>query len=394
VSLRDGTDRSIWRGRAADAFREDLGPMIRNLARLHESYSRASEALSVYGAKLTELQGEANTVLEEAASADADQRAALEKQGAAASADPGAAAAWDDDIRTHGDRLRLARERIERIRDDRRGAETRAVDGLQAAGVLGIRNRRRPAWRRALGAVTSVADDAWDATGGRVTSATAGALDTGWDMTGGQLVSDLADFGGDVIRGAGMVADYIGDNWQGITMSAVVVGGGVLLITTGFGSSAGIGMLAGVGSSVLAQGLTNGTVDWKEAAVSGVFGGIAGGLGGKVSSVLRTRIVSEGVGQLVPFMAGGATSGFSGSFLSEARGLSQGKDFDLEVVVGKTIVGAAFGAVGGAAPSESLRRATSIAGSTWWSLVKTRRDAGLPLPRPPWAPREWSPVGP
>jgi uncharacterized protein YukE len=266
VSLRDGTDHSIWRGQAADSFREELGPLIRNLGRLHESYSRASEALSVYGSKLAELQGEANTVVEEAASADADQRAALEKQAAAGSADPGAAAAWEDAIRAHGDRLRLARERIERIRDDRRGAETRAVDGLEAAGELGIHNRRRPAWQRALGAVTSVADNAWDATGGRVTSTTAGLLDTGWDLTGGQLVSDLADFGGDVIRGAGMVADYVGDNWQGLAMSAVVVGGGVLLITTGLGSSAGIGMLAGVGSSVFAQGLTNGTVDWKEAA--------------------------------------------------------------------------------------------------------------------------------
>jgi hypothetical protein len=86
---------------------------------------------------------------------------------------------------------------------------------------------------------------------------------------------------------------------------------------------------------------------------------------------------------------------FSGSFLSEARGLFlQGKGFDLEVVAGKTIVGAAFGAAGGAAPSDALRRVTSIAGSTWWSLVKTRRDAGVLLPRPPWDPRQWSPVRP
>ena len=391
VAMRDGTDESIWRGRAADVFRAQLGPLIRHLARLQASYSRASQAMSTYGVRLAELQREADTLIEEATSADDQQRAAVEGHDSAASGDLGAAADLDDAFRLYGDRLRLARERIELIRDDRRAAETRAIDALHAAGELGIRNRRRPAWQRALGSVASVADNAWDATGGRVTSATAGLVDTGWDATGGQLVSGLADFGGDVIRGAGMVADYIGDNWKGLAVNGVLVASGVLLITTGVGSSAGIGVLASLGSSVLSQVLTNGEVDWRQSAISGGIGGAAGGFGGRVKDVLVSRVASDGIGRLAAYSAGGAASGFSGSFFSEVADRFQGKPFDPELLAGKALVGAAFGVVGGAAPSEGLRQTVSIGGSTWWGLVKTRFDADIPLPRPPWALPRWSP---
>src|SRR5262245_56047888 len=54
-SMALNCDDSVWRGDAADAFREDLGQLPQKLDKLHNSYHEASEALRIYGVSLRQF---------------------------------------------------------------------------------------------------------------------------------------------------------------------------------------------------------------------------------------------------------------------------------------------------------------------------------------------------
>jgi uncharacterized protein YukE len=77
--LARGVDDTIWRGDAANAFREDIDELPKKLDKLYLSYHEASEALRCYGVRLRELQGEADTELGRAVCADEEHAAARAK---------------------------------------------------------------------------------------------------------------------------------------------------------------------------------------------------------------------------------------------------------------------------------------------------------------------------
>ncbi len=143
-------DASIWRGDAADAFRDKLGEFPPQLAKLQRSYASASEAMAGYGRTLDDLQDRARRVLERAHAAaedEASQQRNAEAEAEARAADPlvpslgtPATAPFDDAIDDAQGRLRMARNEIYDIEDQRRAAEARAIDGLERAQEQGIQN--------------------------------------------------------------------------------------------------------------------------------------------------------------------------------------------------------------------------------------------------------------
>ncbi len=163
--LATGVDETIWRGSAADVFAEELAELPPQLEKLQRSYALAAEAMATYGRVLEDLQYQAVAALgrlEQASAEETAGRRARDQALAAAAADPLAlvppeTSALDRVVDDAGDRVRITRTELERIAEDRRAAESRAVAGLQAASDAGIAN---DAWHeRALAAVGSWVDD-------------------------------------------------------------------------------------------------------------------------------------------------------------------------------------------------------------------------------------------
>ncbi|MGH8906310.1 MAG: WXG100 family type VII secretion target [Egibacteraceae bacterium] len=73
--LRDQLDDTVWRGEAADAFRQRIDELPPKLDKLHASYEKASQALGAYGKTLTDLQARAATAVGDAGQARRGQRA-------------------------------------------------------------------------------------------------------------------------------------------------------------------------------------------------------------------------------------------------------------------------------------------------------------------------------
>ncbi len=163
--LATGVDETIWAGSTADAFAEELAELPPQLEKLQRSYALAAAAMATYGRVLEDLQYQAGAALvrlEQAVAEETEGRRARDQALADAAADPLAlvppgTSALDRVVDDAGDRLRRARTELERIAEDRRAAESRAVAGLQAASDAGIAN---DAWHeRALAAVGSWVDD-------------------------------------------------------------------------------------------------------------------------------------------------------------------------------------------------------------------------------------------
>ncbi|MGH9039731.1 MAG: WXG100 family type VII secretion target, partial [Acidimicrobiia bacterium] len=250
TAMRDGGNASIWRGKAADAFRDEVGPLAEKLGKLHDSYVEAAQAMTAYGATLQQLQAEAASLLDEALTAIERRKTHEAERAGAAATDPGTLASAGDALDFEETRLRLARERLERIGMERRAAEAKAVAALDKAGGLGIPTKRRSPWDRALGGITALTDDVWDA-------------------TGGQVVSGVAQTGRGLWSGAEAAVGYIGDNWQGLLAAGAVAGAGAAFIVSGVGVGVVIGIVVGAGSSALSQALTEGEIDWSKAALNG-----------------------------------------------------------------------------------------------------------------------------
>lgn len=156
-SLNGGCDTSIWRGKAADAFREEIGKLPDHLKKLLDSYRAAAAAMTNYGCTLQTLQTEADQLVEGAETAVADEQAQQQAADAARAADPAApTATYDDAIAAARHRLQLSAEKIDQIRERRRAAETKAIDGLGHASDIGIQNES--GWKKILKKVAGAAE--------------------------------------------------------------------------------------------------------------------------------------------------------------------------------------------------------------------------------------------
>lgn len=220
-----GTDDSIWRGEAAEAFRSDLGELPKKLDKLHDSYQEASEALRCYGVRLRELQGEADTELGKAVCADEEHAAAIramtDPQGVATLLNPemigpvppltrpGPSGA--NPAEAPQGRLAAARAAVERIRQEHETAEAQAVAKLEYASDVGIHNK--------------------------------GLLDriSGW--VGGRI-DDARDFHHKMLRVIGDLADRVADVLTVVAIALAVVAAVALLATVvvGTGGTAGVAL--------------------------------------------------------------------------------------------------------------------------------------------------------
>ena len=140
--LKDMVDENIWKGDAADAFREQIGKLPKDLERLHNSYEAAADAMAAYGSTLRTLQTEAGGFVEAAELAREDedvQRRALDNALTVEPTTP--TTPYDDAMEKARQRIRGAKASIDDIRERRHGAETMAISGLDDAYDLGIKNK-------------------------------------------------------------------------------------------------------------------------------------------------------------------------------------------------------------------------------------------------------------
>ncbi len=140
--LKEAVDDSIWKGEAADAFREQIGKLPGDLKRLFESYQAAADAMAEYGRTLTTLQAEAGGLVDAAEQAQADEDMHRQALNDALIVEPTTPTVpYDDAMEQARRRVREAKTGIDHIRERRRGAETKAIDGLGHAGDIGIHNK-------------------------------------------------------------------------------------------------------------------------------------------------------------------------------------------------------------------------------------------------------------
>ncbi|MEW6471965.1 MAG: putative T7SS-secreted protein [Actinomycetota bacterium] len=238
--LAEGTDETIWRGEAADAFRADISELPRKLDKLHDSYQDASEALLSYGARLRQLQGQADIELGKAACADEEHAAAIramtDPQGVTAPVNPemigsapplgGPGPCGSDAAEGPAARLAAARAAVERIRQERETAEAQAVAKLEHASDIGMQNK--------------------------------GLLDriSGWV---GDRLDDARDFHHKMLRAIGDLADRLSDVLTIVAIALVAVAAvafvaGFVLSTAGVGGAFLPGLLALSGKVWAASG--------------------------------------------------------------------------------------------------------------------------------------------
>jgi uncharacterized protein YukE len=286
--LVSGTDDSIWRGAAADAFRADITEVPKKLDKLHDSYHEASEALRYYGVRLRELQGEADTELGKAVCADEEHAAAIramtDPHGIRGPLDPdmigsaptmtGPGPSCADPAEGPQVRLAAARAAVERIRQNRETAEAQAIAKLDHASDMGIQNK--------------------------------GLLDriSGWV---GDRIDDARDLHHKMLRAIGDLADRLADVLTVVAVALLVValvagaaafvvgtagGGGLLALslagtfTSAAGAAgtvlgwAGIATAVSVGAKVESKLLYHDRdLAWRQLAKDGAFAalGVAGG---------------------------------------------------------------------------------------------------------------------
>jgi uncharacterized protein YukE len=140
--IQDQVDNAIWRGKTADTFRERIEELPEKLEKLHASYDKASSALREYGTKLREFQTRAAAIVGDAGRAHQDEAAEQTRLDQARALDPATPTTVQEDaVEAARQRLRSARDQIDQIREERQGAESHALAGLDDAGDLGIHNK-------------------------------------------------------------------------------------------------------------------------------------------------------------------------------------------------------------------------------------------------------------
>lgn len=157
--LASGVDSSIWKGEAADAFRDKIEELPEQLAKLTDSYASASGALATYARVLADLKARAEAAVARAGAARADEQYQAQSRDQAQVATPDApTTAYDDAIEQARQRLRAAQAQVDAIRDEREGAENRLVGSLEDASDKGIQNDRWGGLKSFLKAIGDIAD--------------------------------------------------------------------------------------------------------------------------------------------------------------------------------------------------------------------------------------------
>jgi uncharacterized protein YukE len=234
-ALALNADDSVWRGQAADAFREDLGELPKKLDQLHNSYHEASEALRIYGVSLRQLQSKADTELQKAVTADEEIRRQVDAlmnsmsgTGFVAPAPVGVGpgpsgptpfglgldgatnGSGNDPTEDARSRLAAARAAVEQIRQERETEEGKCVAKLDHAHDIGMHNK--------------------------------GLLDKigGWV---GDRIDDLADIHHKMLRAIADIADRIAEALTIVAIALVVVAA-VALVAGAVVASGGTASLA------------------------------------------------------------------------------------------------------------------------------------------------------
>jgi len=151
--LDDGVDDAIWRGKSAVAFKESIKEAPEHLAKLHESFASAAEALHGYAGSLGDLQQRACTLLPQLEAAKGDATTAQTSHDSAPPEQQAGAQTAVDQAKSHLGQLTT---QVQQIRDDRKTAETTAVGQLQTAHDQGIKNESW--WHHALHSLASIAE--------------------------------------------------------------------------------------------------------------------------------------------------------------------------------------------------------------------------------------------
>jgi WXG100 family type VII secretion target len=155
--IKDSVNDAIWKGKAANEFRDKLEKLPEHFSKLHESYDKAADGTSKYAGKMRDLQGRAATEAGKAHTAHTDQTTSEQTRDAALAADPTAPTAPHDDAiakaRTH---LQSAIDEVGRIRSEFQAAEGALLDSLHDAHDVGMHNR---SWfQKALSTIADIAE--------------------------------------------------------------------------------------------------------------------------------------------------------------------------------------------------------------------------------------------
>ncbi|MEO7016365.1 MAG: RHS repeat-associated core domain-containing protein, partial [Leifsonia sp.] len=162
--------------------------------------------------------------------------------------------------------------------------------------------------------------------------------------------------------------NWVGNNWEYIAGGAMVVAGGVLMVT-GVGGPVGA-MLLSAGADTIIQKATTGHVNWGEVAVSGALGGIGGG------AAIWAKAASEaGTSALVTTLG---INGGVGAITSEGTYLMQNSGhLTWNGALGSAVGGAIGGAVAGAAGPAGGTIAKELLGTTSNGVKALMATAGI-----------------
>lgn len=149
--LSDSCDVSIWRGTAADAFRDKIAKLPEQLTKLHSSYATAADAVATYGRTLAGLQSQAGPAMNNVTSAQSNEQASVtaldQKQRTVTATTTMTGGATPPDTTQEERAVADARAAVQRskaqvqhIADDRKNAEKQCIAKLQDAHNQGIKN--------------------------------------------------------------------------------------------------------------------------------------------------------------------------------------------------------------------------------------------------------------
>lgn len=157
-SLNECSGESMWRGPAADAFREKLGELPCKLVKLRDSYGLASEAMYRFANDVDQLQDEAGSAeqTERWAEDQVDFRE-REKQDAEICYPDADLSAYDQAIYLARQKLCAAKEEVGQVGESYRAAEDRCIASLNDASDAGIQNTFFGTVRECLAFIETVA---------------------------------------------------------------------------------------------------------------------------------------------------------------------------------------------------------------------------------------------
>jgi RHS repeat-associated protein len=153
------------------------------------------------------------------------------------------------------------------------------------------------------------------------------------------------------------IRDRMGQNFFARNADYIIAGalivGGIVVMATGVGGPIGAAMIGGAllsaGSSAAIQKVTTGNVNYKDVAVAGIIGGLAGGAGagagGLISGTSRAAAIGRGA------LAGGVTSTTAGM---AGRGIQGENPFDPKAMGEDLLLGGGTGAIAGGLGARTL----------------------------------------